>query len=283
MSSLVRIKQLYHSLAQNERKLADFILSSPEQLGKLSSQELANTLGISQSSVVKFAQKLGFRGFPALKQDISAHLLRHQAPANEAALHHGILRHDPLKVVGEKLMAEKIAALQSTLTINHEEQLQQALRMLLSARRIVITGLGASGLVAKDFANKLMQIGLAAYAESDAHVQIVCAQAMQPQDLLMAISYSGERKEVNMAAATARRRGAQVLALTGFSPNPLQDLASLTLYTVIDAHADQTTAISSRIAQSTLTDLLYMGIVQQNAEHACLHIRNSCALVKTLE
>lgn len=45
-------------------------------------------------------------------------------------------------------MAEKIAALQSTLTINHEEQLQRALRMLLGARRIVITGLGASGLVA---------------------------------------------------------------------------------------------------------------------------------------
>ncbi|STP87734.1 MurPQ operon repressor [Edwardsiella ictaluri] len=189
---------------RDERKLADFILSSPEQLGKLSSQELANTLGISQSSVVKFAKKLGFRGFPALKQDISAHLLRHQAPANEAALHHGILRHDPLKVVGEKLMAEKIAALQSTLTINHEEQLQRALRMLLGARRIVITGLGASGLVARDFANKLMQIGLAAYAESDTHMQIACAQAMQPQDLLMAISYSGERKEVNIAAATPR-------------------------------------------------------------------------------
>ncbi|ACR68094.1 hypothetical protein NT01EI_0879 [Edwardsiella ictaluri 93-146] len=38
-----------------------------------------------------------------------------------------------------------------------------------------------------------------------------------------------------------------------------------------------------RKAQSALTDLLYMGIVQQNAEHACQSIRNSCAPVKTLE
>ncbi|MGY0156803.1 MurR/RpiR family transcriptional regulator [Edwardsiella tarda] len=282
MSSLVRIKQLYHSLAQNERKLADFILASPERLVKQSSQELANTLGVSQSSVVKFAQKLGFRGFPALKQDIAAYLMRHQTPNGETPIHHGILRHDSLKLVGEKLMAEKIAALQATMTINHEEQLQQALNMLLNARRIIIAGLGSSGLVAKDFANKLMQIGMAAYAESDAHVQIACAHAMQPQDVLMAISYSGERKEVNTAAAMARRCGAQVLALTGFPPNSLQELADLTLYTVTDDHAIQTMAISSRVAQGALTDLLYMGLVQQNAELACQHIRDSRDLVKTL-
>lgn len=49
---------------RDERKLADFILSSPEQLGKLSSQELANTLGISQSSVVKFAKNWVSAVFP---------------------------------------------------------------------------------------------------------------------------------------------------------------------------------------------------------------------------
>lgn len=71
MSSLLRIRQLYPTLAQNDRKLADFLLTNPEQARHLSSQKLAQETGVSQSAVVKFAQKLGYKGFPALKQALS--------------------------------------------------------------------------------------------------------------------------------------------------------------------------------------------------------------------
>ena len=64
MSCLLRIRQLYPRLAINERRLADFLLSQPEQARHLSSQQVAEEAGVSQSSVVKFAQKLGYRGLP---------------------------------------------------------------------------------------------------------------------------------------------------------------------------------------------------------------------------
>ena len=53
------------------QKLADYILSQPDETRHLSSQQLAAEAGVSQSSVVKFAQKLGFKGFPALKLALS--------------------------------------------------------------------------------------------------------------------------------------------------------------------------------------------------------------------
>lgn len=71
MSSLLRIRQIYSTLAQNDRKLADFLLINPEQARHLSSQKLAQQTGVSQSAVVKFAQKLGYKGFPALKLALS--------------------------------------------------------------------------------------------------------------------------------------------------------------------------------------------------------------------
>ncbi len=50
------------------------------------------------------------------------------------------------------------------------------------------------------------------------HALLATVQAMSADDLLLAISYSGERREINMAAAEALRVGSKILAITGFTP-----------------------------------------------------------------
>ncbi|MGE4974865.1 MurR/RpiR family transcriptional regulator [Yersinia enterocolitica] len=279
MSSLLRIRQLYPTLAQNDRKLADFLLTNPEQARHLSSQKLAQQTGVSQSAVVKFAQKLGYKGFPALKQALSEIVA---APEQAVTLHNQILSTDSLKTVGEKLLAEKAAALRATLDINSEQRLTDALDMLRSARRVILTGLGASGLVAKDLAYKLLKIGVIAVSETDMHAQLAAVQALDSRDLLLAISFSGERREINLAAEEAQRCGAKVLALTSFTPNSLQQRADHCLYTISEEPAIRSAAISSSTAQYALTDLLFMAMIQQDLESAQDHIKHSAALVKKL-
>ncbi|ANI31181.1 transcriptional regulator [Yersinia entomophaga] len=279
MSSLLRIRQIYPTLAQNDRKLADFLLENPEQARHLSSQKLAQMAGVSQSGVVKFAQKLGYKGFPALKLALSEVVATPQAAVK---VHNQILSTDGLKTVGEKLLAEKQAALRATLDINSEERLLMALEMLKNARRVILLGIGASGLVAKDLSYKLLKIGIMAVAEADMHVQLATVQAMSPQDLLLAISFSGERREVNLAAEEARAAGAKVLALTSFSPNGLQQRADHCLYTIAEEPAIRSAAISSSTAQFALTDLLFMAIIQQDFDQAQDHINHSANLVKKL-
>ena len=56
MNCLIRIRQRYAGFAQSDKKLADFLLSQPDHARHLSSQQLASEAGVSQSSVVKFAQ-----------------------------------------------------------------------------------------------------------------------------------------------------------------------------------------------------------------------------------
>ena len=91
--------------------------------------------------------------------------------------------------------------------------------MLRSARRIILTGIGASGLVAQNFAWKLMKIGFNAAAVRDMHALLATVQASSPDDLLLAISYTGVRRELNLAADEMLRVGGKVLAITGFTPN----------------------------------------------------------------
>lgn len=278
MSSLLRIRQLYPRLALNERRLADFLLSQPDRARHLSSQKLAEESGVSQSSVVKFAQKLGYKGFPALKLALSESL----ADRDAITVHNHILSDDPLKVVGEKLLAEKISAIRATLDINSEEKLLQTLQLLKNANRILLVGIGASGLVAKDFSWKLMKIGINAVAEQDMHALLASVQAMAPGDVLLTISYTGERREINLAAQEAAQLGVDVLAFTGFTPNSLQQCATICLYTVAEEQSTRSAAISSTSAQLALTDLLFMALVQNDPERASSHIRHSEELVKKL-
>ncbi|EOW2386922.1 MurR/RpiR family transcriptional regulator [Cronobacter sakazakii] len=281
MNTLILIRQRYPTLAQSDRKLADFLLQFPDYARHLSSQQLAAEAGVSQSSVVKFSQKLGYKGFPALKLAISE-ALASQSNIHSVAVHNEILGDDPLRLVGEKLIKENVAAMHASLDINPEEKLLASVGLLRNARRIVLTGIGASGLVAKNFSWKLMKIGLNAVAEQDMHALLATVQAMEPEDLLVALSYSGERREINLAADEALRVGARILAITGFTPNALQQRATQCLYTIAEEQATRSAAISSTSAQMMLADLLFMALVQQDLEKAPERIRHTEALVKKL-
>lgn len=281
MNCLIRIRQRYPGLAQSDKKLADFILAQPNEARHLSSQQLAALSGVSQSSVVKFAQKMGFKGFPALKLALSEALASNPNP-HSVPVHNQIRGDDPLRLVGEKLIKDNVAAMHASLDVNTEDKLLEAVSLLRSARRIVVTGIGASGLVAQNLSWKLMKIGFNAVAEQDMHALLATVQAMTPEDLLLAISYSGERREINMAADETLRVGGKIIAITGFSPNALQQRATHCLYTIAEEQATRSAAISSTSAQMMLTDLLFMGLVQQDLEHAPERIRHSEALVKKL-
>ena len=281
MNCVAHIPQRYPGFAQSDRALAGYLLTQADGARRLSSQQLAEAVGVSQSSVVKFAQKLGYKGFPALKLALSEALASAPAP-HSVPVHNQIRGDDPLRLVGEKLIKENVAAMHATLDVNSEEKLAESVTMLRSARRIVLTGIGASGLVAQNFAWKLLKIGVNATVERDMHALLATVQALTPDDLLLAISYSGERRELNLAADETLRVGARILAITGFTPNGLQQRASHCLYTIAEEQATRSAAISSSHAQTLLTDLLFMALVQQDLEHAPERIRHSEALVKKL-
>lgn len=76
MPPLLKIRTERGQMSAIERRIADFILDNAHLLRDYSSQQLASALGISQSSVVKFSQKLGFKGYPDLKYSIGQDVAR---------------------------------------------------------------------------------------------------------------------------------------------------------------------------------------------------------------
>ena len=85
MAPLAKIRGERDRMSAIERRIADFLFENAHLLRDYSSQKLANALGISQSSVVKFSQKLGFKGYPDLKFSIGESLARRESANGDDA------------------------------------------------------------------------------------------------------------------------------------------------------------------------------------------------------
>src|SRR5688572_9561869 len=85
MSSLLKIRSERDQMSAIERRIADFLLENAHLLRDYSSQQLADALRISQSSVVKFSQKLGFKGYPDLKLSVGEEVARRNGGNGGAA------------------------------------------------------------------------------------------------------------------------------------------------------------------------------------------------------
>jgi DNA-binding MurR/RpiR family transcriptional regulator len=265
MSILKIINARLDSMSEADREIGEFILKQPERMLQLSSGALAVETGRSQSSVVKFSQKMGCAGYQEFKLAVSkAQLEESRMPPG--MIHGSIEAGDDYRTIQQKLISSKILSVQETIAVNSEAAIDRVLDTLLEARRIQLAGVGASSLVARDFSYKLLKLGRMVLLDSDSHVQIANAATLAANDVLFAISHSGASLETLRVAERARERGAKVISLTGLQPNALAEVADLHLFTVADEERVRSSAITSRDAQLAVTDLLFILLVRREPD-----------------
>lgn len=279
MTIIAKIANIKSQLSPSAQKIATLILQQPPLVVSLSSQQLAQQANVGQSSIVKFTQKLGFKGFPAFKMAISEELDRQQAIGNDPLqLQYQISPNDTLATIAQKLAYEKTDAIIETTNAIDDHNLEAIVDVLKKSHRIQLVGIGDSVLMAKDFSYKLLTIGMTAIAEQDSQRQIAIAQTLGTNDVQCLICYNGNHQEILLAAHHAKMNGATLIALTAPHSSPLRQLAQFTLDTLATETStyiqpyNQThnqpqkrnDSIAVHAAQQTLVDLLFMALVQQS-------------------
>lgn len=248
MSPLVKIRSERDRMSAVERRIADFILENAQLLREYSSQQLANALGISQSSVVKFTQKLGFRGYPDLKYSVGEAIGRtddgETAPLAERP------GGDPL---GAALWQRKARAEEATRHINRPETLHAVVDAIDSAGKVFLIGLGEDDLHARGFAVRLSLLGIVAIRHFDVSRMAAQVAMSSPGDVLIVFSEQGKHPALAKIARYFRERRGRVVTVTRHTSNPVRALADITL--VVAAH-DDASYVQSLIYQSTVQQLL---------------------------
>ncbi|NLG84898.1 MAG: MurR/RpiR family transcriptional regulator [Firmicutes bacterium] len=254
-SALLKIRGLYPSLRPAERKVADYVLANAAAVVLLSSTELGERTGTSDATVVKFSQRLGFRGYQEFKIALAA-----EVSGQATAVFGEVERDDDLAVIRDKVFAANLEALNDTRRVLDPAVLEKVVEAILAAPQVCFYGVGASGLVALDAQQKFMRIGLICHAYSDSHLQVTQAALLGRGDVAIGISHSGQTKDTVEVITLARANGAVTVALTNFPRSALATAADYTLLTSTRETAFRSGAIASRLAQLSVIDVLFTAV-----------------------
>ncbi|MCF2947803.1 MurR/RpiR family transcriptional regulator [Paraglaciecola aquimarina] len=277
MSALVKIKAIQNSLSTSEAKIASFVLKSSNAIRDLSSQELSSVIGISQSSVIKFTQKLGYKGYPAFKLAIIDAL---NSETNDPKLHGEITLKSSLPQISDILLNSKMSVLTETKILIEQASLEQAVKLITSANRILICGLGGSALVGKDFSYKLQKLGFSAYAEPDGHAQLAFVSTFKKGDLVFAISESGQTREIKSVTEQAKENNSSVISLTKYGANPVSENADVKLYSIAEQESLRLSSILARTSQEFVIDILFIALTQASGQGRKLLEKSNQAVKK---
>ena len=234
-----------------ERKIASFIKENMDKAVHCTLLELAELIGVSDATVVRFCKSLGYKGFQEFKICAAMETI----PSSQQ-YHPKLQKDDDPEEICKKIFSTEITALQRTLQALDMETVAQVGHILSQASRIVFAGTGASMLVCQDAHHKFLQIGIHVSAAEDKDIQLMEAALLRPGDVLFAVSHSGNNLHVLHAAELGKSCGATVVGLTQVGKNNLAQIADYTITTVSEETIFRSEAASTRLAQLAVIDSL---------------------------
>jgi DNA-binding MurR/RpiR family transcriptional regulator len=257
------VRAVLPSLTPAGRSIARLILDDPATVAGSTITELSEASGTSQATIVRTARALGFTGYSQLRLALAAASARERP---ERLVPGDLAPDDPLADVIAKVARAESEALADTAAQLSPERLGPVVKAVADARRVSVFGVGASGLVAADMAQKLLRIGVSAHAFTDVHLALTAAAVAGASDVSIGVSCTGETPDVLEPMRTARRAGAATVAITN---NPRSSLAETAEHVLVSAGREtafRPGALASRISQLLIVDCVFVGVAQRTFE-----------------
>jgi RpiR family carbohydrate utilization transcriptional regulator len=262
--TLIRLRGLYPSLKTALKKVADVILRQPEMAIYASVNEVAAVATVSEATVMRFCRILGFKGF----QDFKIALAREMViPSPRFHEEMGGAGEDEVALV-RKVFQINGVALQDTLEILEIEAMKEAAQLLLTARQIMVVGVGGSMPAVTYAGNRFLLLGLRAYLCTDFYLMLMAASMLSRGDVVLAISNLGTTREIVETVGIAREKGARVMCITNNSLSPVARLCNPALVTASREVTLPEEAVASLVCQIAILDALFALIAQARGEQS---------------
>ena len=257
----IKLKEYKKDASPTEDAIIDYILEKPEETSRLTIHQLAEKTFTSPSSIIRLCKKNGYTGYKEfIKELIYEQAIRENYKEKSIT---DLKRTDDTDNIILKVTHKNILSLEETQMILDPKVIDRCIRALRECDRLYIFGIGASQIVAQDAKLKFIRINKMALVSEDSHTQLVYSRTMTKKDLAIIISYSGRTDEMVRCAVNAKENGAMVISITKIGDTPIGELADYSLYVASNEFSFRSGAMSSRIAQLNLIDILYSSYVSQ--------------------
>ena len=144
--------------------------------------------------------------------------------------------------------------------------LQACVDMIREARVVYLFGLGASLCAAKDAYLKFLRLNKICIINEDWHSQLLCARNATDEDLGIVFSYSGQTEEVIECMKAMKANKCPIIAITRCVSTPVFNMADQKLYTTANEAIFRSGAMSSRVSQLNIVDILCTALANSRYE-----------------
>ena len=261
MNLLQYIRQNYESFTEREKRIADYLLNDNNDIIEMSAKEIGDATNTSAPTVVRFSKKLGFSSLNEMKIKLSISLSNSKNKEEFEYLDRDLSTKSIISGVKQSIHT----IIDETVNLISECELDNAIDLLSKAKNIYVFSVGVSNLVGLDLYYKMSRINKRCIAHSDTHLQITSSALMEEGDVAVAISYSGDTKEVILCAENAKKNNIPLIVITKASiNNSLEEYSDVTLHVPFVEKSLREGAMTSRISQSSIIDMLFLRIARSN-------------------
>ncbi len=245
--------------SKSHRKIADFILTHYEKAAYLTAAKLGESVGISESTVVRFASELGFEGYPDFQRALQEAMRNRLTAVQRIAVTLDRLKDGE---VLRKVLQNDIEHITKTLEQTTDTAFNAAVDSIISAKHIYIMGIRSSAALASfmGYYFKLMLPNVTIVetgSRSELYEQLM---RLDSKDLLIGISFPRYSKQTVNALAYARAKGADSIAITDSKDSPIAENAA----NVLLAKSDMVSFVDSLVAPLSLINALIVAVSIKN-------------------
>ena len=250
---VVKLKSIYPSLSEVERKVADYIIRNYDKVPYQSISEIAETIGVSLPSITRVAKKIGYENFREFKVSLAK-----DEASSLNYLYSSIAKDDSDDVIVEKVFIGNMKTLEDTLKVLGKPQLINLAQKIVSAKRVVFFGIGSSSFVAAEAALRFSHLDVQAEACADPIQILLQAKRLTQGCIAVGISHSGRTRIVCDAIKTSKDNQAATCMITNYINAPIKEHCDYFFCTAHPESEVKAAALSSMLAQIALIDALYL-------------------------
>lgn len=249
------------SLSKGHKLIANFILSQYDKAAFMTAQKLGRTVGVSESTVVRFASELGYDGYPALQRALQDLMRNKLTAVQRIEVTSGQMTSDD---VLERVLNLDIDRIRTTLDETSKEDFRKAVDMIVESNTIYIMGTRSSAAIANFISYYLSLIF--------PHVKLVPSvttselfekiMRIDSKDVMIGVSFPRYSKQTVKALKYAHNAGAKVISITDSKTSPLAKYADALLL----ARSDMASFVDSLVAPLSLVNALIVAVSIRNVD-----------------
>ncbi|WP_196591973.1 MurR/RpiR family transcriptional regulator [Pectinatus frisingensis] len=258
-----KIASCYNDLFDAEKRVADYIMAHSDQVINMTVAELADESESSKATIVRVCKKCGCKGFYHLKIKMAKEMVNHDNAevSNTIDINH-------LEQSLRNILANKYEELKQTILNINIKDLECIINCIKNANLVLFAAQGNTIPIALDGAYKFTELGITSFSSTIWEHQLVIAHRLKKGDVVIAISASGESKNLLSIIDVAAKQKATVVAITNSATSSLSSRADYHINTISRERLffPEFSFVLTRLAAMTVIEALFFLLASSKAD-----------------